>query len=389
MNEPTAADARGRAAVSPPQGDTRQLVTGAAAEAPPAAARLLSLDALRGATIAAMILVNNPGAWDHVYAPLEHAPWHGFTPTDLIFPFFLFIVGVSITLSRRTRFGAVLRRALVLIALGLFMAAFPAFHLETLRWPGVLQRIGLCYFAAWALQRRLRTPALAWAGGVLLVGYWALLTRVPLPDGSGANLDPGTNLTAYVDRQLMSGHLWRQTRTWDPEGLLSTLPAVATTLIGVLAGRWLAGAASPLRAVRGLGLGGLAFTLAGLAWSLGFPINKNLWTSSYVLFTGGLAWLAFALSYWLADVRGWRAWTRPWVTFGVNAIFVFVASGLAAKLLARVHVGPRSLQAALHARLFASWLPPEPASLAYALANVLFWYALLRAMQARGIYVKI
>jgi predicted acyltransferase len=302
---------------------------------------------------------------------------------------FLFIVGVSITLSRRTRWPAVLRRALVLVALGLFMAAFPAFRLETLRWPGVLQRIGVCYLAAWALQRRLRAPVLTLTGAVLLVGYWALLTRLPLPDGSPANLDPGMNLAAYFDRLWMSGHLWRQTKTWDPEGLLSTLPAVATTLISVLAGRCLAGATSPLRAVRRLGVAGVALTLAGLAWARSFPINKNLWTSSYVLLSGGLALVAFAACYWLIDVRGRRAWARPCVTFGVNAVFVFAASGLVAKLLGRIHVGAGSLQAALHTRLFASWLPPEPASLAYALANVLAWYAVLRAPERRGIYVKV
>lgn len=352
-------------------------------------ARLVSLDAFRGLTVVAMVLVNNPGSWNHVYAPLRHASWHGWTPTDLIFPFFLFIVGVALTLSRRTRWPAVLRRALLLVGLGLFMAGFPTFPLQTLRWPGVLQRIGACYLAAWVLQRRLRTPALALVTAGLLGGYWALLALVPVPDGAPPNLEPGTNLAAWVDRATMAGHLWSRTKTWDPEGLLSTLPALASTLLGVLAGRHLARAAPGSRTARRLAWSGCALALTGLAWGRVFPINKSLWTSSYVLWSGGLALAAFAGCYWLADVRGRRAWARPFVTFGVNAILVFVASGLLAKLLARTHVGASSLQAALHAALFASWLPPAPASLAFALANVAGWYVVLRALERRSIYLTV
>jgi predicted acyltransferase len=356
---------------------------------PPTGPRLLSLDAFRGATIAAMIVVNNPGAGRQAYAPLRHAAWHGCTPTDLIFPFFLFIVGVSLTLSRRTTWAEALRRAAALVALGLAMAAFPAFQLATLRWPGVLQRIGVCYLAAFALQRWLRPRALAAIGALVLVLYWALLTLVPLPDGTPPNLDPGTNLAAWVDRALMGGHLWRQAKTWDPEGVLSTLPAIVTTLIGVLAGQRLR-AADPARVGREWTAAGLALTLAGLAWARVFPFNKALWTSSYVLFSGGLALLALAASYTLIDRLGWRAWSRPCVTFGRNAVFAFVASGMAAKLLARARLADGSaLQPWLHARLFESWLAPQPASLAWALAHLAFWYVVLRVMERRGIFVKV
>jgi predicted acyltransferase len=355
------------------------------AQPAPSGARLAALDVFRGATVAAMILVNNPGDWNATYAALEHAPWHGCTPTDLIFPFFLFAVGVAITLSRRARARDVLLRSLKLLGLGLFMAAFPAFDLAHSRWPGVLQRIALCYLAAWFVQRRLGPRGQVGVIAGLLLGYWAALTLVPLPDGRAPNLEVGTNLTAYVDRLLLDGHMWRQTRTWDPEGVLSTLPAIATTLMGVLTGGLLAQRRAPQDALRIMLLAGGLATSLGWAWSFVLPLNKNLWTSSYALFTGGLALLTLGLIYWLVDLRRWRAWTAPFVTFGVNAIAVFVASGLVAKLLARTRLDDgASFQQALHAAAFASWLPSRPASLAYALANVVFWYLVLRAMQARG-----
>ncbi len=354
------------------------------------APRLVSLDALRGATVAAMVLVNNPGAWEHAYAPLRHAAWHGCTPTDLIFPFFLFIVGASLTLSRRTSLRAALLRAAALVGLGLLLAAFPSFQFASLRWPGVLQRIGLCYLGAFLLHRRLRARGLLVATVVLLGGYWALLAFVPVPDGSPPNLEPGRNLAAWVDRALMSGHLWRQTKTWDPEGALSTLPALGTTLLGVLAGERLRQRPPARRLARELVVPGVALALAGLAWSPFLPFNKSLWTSSYALLSGGLAMLALGACYAACDLRGWQAWARPCVTFGRNAIFVFVASGLLAKLLTRVRLSDGgTLQAALHARLWASWLPPEPASLAYALTHVLGFYLVARTLEQRGLFFKV
>ena len=277
--------------------------------------RLVSLDAFRGLTIAAMILVNNPGDWGHVYWPLEHAPWHGWTPTDLIFPFFLFMVGTAIPFSRRARAGEAARRALVIAALGLFMAAYPYFDLTTVRIPGVLVRIALCYLAVWATSR-LGGPAVQAAiAAVLLTGYWYLMTRVPVPGGGPPTLDPETNLGAWLDRLLLDGHLWRQSRTWDPEGVLSTMPAIATTLLGLLAGGWLRSERSGNRKTAGLLAAGLLLVLLGLAWGTSFPINKNLWTSSYVLFTGGMAAYLFGLLYWTCDVRGRRTGAgRSWST---------------------------------------------------------------------------
>jgi predicted acyltransferase len=355
--------------------------------------RLVSLDAFRGLTIAAMILVNNPGDWNYVYWPLGHAPWHGWTPTDLIFPFFLFMVGMALPFSQRGRAGEVLRRSAVLAGLGLFMAAYPYFDLSTVRIPGVLMRIALCYLAVWGIRRVTGPAGQAVLAVLLLVLYWYLMTRVPVPGGGAPSLDPETNLGAWLDRRVLGAHLWKASRTWDPEGLLSTIPAIATTLLGLLAGEWLRSDRSGNRKTVGLLLGGLALVLLGLAWGASFPINKNLWTSSYAQFTAGLAAYLFGLVYWIADVRGHRAWCRPFVIYGRNAILVFVASGLLARTLGAIKVGTGesaiSLQAWLHWTLLASWLPPYPASVAWAVANVAVWYAVLRELDRRRVYLKV
>jgi predicted acyltransferase len=336
-----------------------------------------------------MILVNNPGTWSAIYWPLGHAPWHGWTPTDLIFPFFLFMVGMSINFSRKASGREALRRSAVLFGLGVFMAAYPFFDLTTVRIPGVLQRIALCYLATWWLRRALGTAGQAATAAALLVGYWALMTLVPVPRGLAPNLQPETNLGAWLDRLLLEGHLWKQSKTWDPEGLLSTLPAIATTLLGLLAGEWLKGERPPRAKAAGLLGAGAALTLAGVAWGESFPINKNLWTSSYVLLSGGLASCGFGLCYLVADVYGWRRWTWPFVIYGTNAIVVFVASGLLAKTIGLIKVSGVSLQALIYRGAFASWLAPHDASLGFALATVTFWFLVLAWMDARGIYIKV
>jgi predicted acyltransferase len=351
--------------------------------------RLVSLDAFRGATIAAMILVNNPGSWSAVYWPLAHAPWHGWTPTDLVFPFFLFMVGMALNFSRRSTFRQALRRAAILFALGLFMAAYPFFDLASLRIPGVLQRIAVCYLAAWIVRRSTGVTGQAVVAATLLAAYWLLMTRVPVPGGIAPNLEPERSLAAWIDRALLTGHMWKQTKTWDPEGVLSTLPAIATTLLGAVAGAWVRSQRSGKAKTAGLLAGGLVLTVSGLAWDLSFPINKNIWTSSFVLLTAGLAAYCFGLFYWLADVRGRRGWTGPLVVYGRNAIFVFVGAGLLTKTLVLITVGGLSLQAHLHRALFTWWLPPHAASLAWALATVAGWYAVLWAMDRRGVYLTV
>ena len=350
--------------------------------------RFASVDALRGLTVAAMLLVNTPGDWSHVYAPLLHAAWHGVTPTDLVFPFFLFIVGVSIALGvvpraeagvpRPVLLRAVLWRAAKIVALGLalHLLAFVLLDRPSFRPWGVLQRIGLCFAIVGAAALYLR-PRAQWASIVaLLAGYWALMA----PWG----YDPYTNLAARVDTALFGPWLyqWDATlaRGQDPEGLLSTLPAIATTLLGVRAGAWLRAGA-----LRTLGAAGVASVALGLMWSWGFPLNKALWTSSYVLFTAGCAMLALIVAHGLVDRRGWPAIGRR---FGVNAIAAYVGAAVMTYLLVGVGaMGP------LYQHGFADWMTPRfgpyVPSLAFALAFVGVWWLVVWAMDRRRWYVKV
>ncbi len=367
--------------------------------------RLTSLDAFRGATIAGMILVNNPGSWRYVYAPLLHAPWHGWTPTDLIFPFFLFIVGVAMPLSFTKRLSRgdtraeltkhVIRRSLILFGLGLFMAAFPTFsHWGNLRIMGVLQRIGVVYLIASVIYltsgRTLRWGVLA----LLLFGYWALMTLVPVPGYGAGVLTAEGNLGAHLDRLILGqSHLWRGD-PWDPEGLLSTLPAVGTTLLGIFVGEWLVSKRTPERKAAILAAASLGAVGVGLLWGQLFPINKNLWTSSYVVFTAGMGGLLLAAFYWAIELRGWRGWSRPFVIYGVNAIAVFVLSGLLTKVLVRwqVPVGDGATTSAyswIYTHVFASWAGPLNGSLAFAVSYVLFWLFLMWLLYRRAIFIKI
>jgi predicted acyltransferase len=361
--------------------------------------RLISLDVFRGLTMAGMVIVNNPGDWGNVYAPLLHAEWHGWTPTDLIFPFFLFIVGVSITLSRKAASGSsILRRAAIIFALGLFLAGYPRFDIGRWRIPGVLQRIAVCYLAAAATyrvtagRRDARPWIIAAVAGILAVGYWALMMLVAAPGGAAGDLSPEGNLGAWIDRALMDGHLWRP--RWDPEGLLSTIPAISTTLLGILAGLVLQGESAPSRKTAILAAGGVIGVLIGMAWGVVFPINKNLWTSSYAVFTAGAAALLLALCYWIVDVRGWKRWTTPLVILGVNAITLFVASGLLVKTLNLIRVaGPdgRDIAVSRWAYLhgFVPLAEPRNASLLYAFANLAVLFVLLAWMYRRRIILKV
>lgn len=364
--------------------------------------RLHSLDVFRGLTIAGMLLVNNPGSWGAVYPPLLHAEWHGWTPTDLIFPFFLFIVGVSIAFSfaraqeRGASRGEIMRKAAIrsakLIVLGLVLHAFPWWRLDlaTLRIPGVLQRIGLAFLVASAIvlwtSRRGRASAVV----LILFGYWAALELVPVPGSGPGNLEPGQDLGAYIDRAIFgTAHLWSQSRTWDPEGLFSTIPAVATVLIGVFVGEWLRSGRSKEDKVRGMLLAGVIAIAAGLLWGTVFPINKPLWTSSYVVFTGGAALVGLGLCYWSLDLSGHRRWGYPFYLFGVNAIAAFFLSSLFARIIGMSWGGAPSPKAVVYEPLFTSWLSPHNASLSFALSFVLLWTVVMWGFHRAGWYWKV
>jgi len=369
--------------------------------ATPPHARLLSLDVFRGLTVMGMVVVNNPGDWGHIYPPLEHAEWNGCTPTDLVFPFFLFIVGVSLAYALagvKQRGGPqgpvlaqVLRRAAVLFGLGLLLSLYPRFDFSVVRIMGVLQRIGLVYLGCSVIYLKTSWRTQIALLVAFLVGYAVLLQLVPVPGFGPANLAPATNLGAWLDRLVLTEpHLWKQSRTWDPEGLLGTLPALGTGLLGVLAAQWLRRPdATAAAKIGGLVAAGILAVLAGLLWGVWFPINKALWTSSYVLFAGGLALLVLAALYWLCDVRGYRRWATPAVAFGVNAIAVFVGSALLSRTfglfkLALPNGGVGGLKEWLYGwGIVPFFSDPRTASLAGAVVCLLIWWAVLSLLYRR------
>jgi predicted acyltransferase len=330
--------------------------------------RLASLDAFRGFAIAGMVLVNNPGDWSHLYSQLAHASWHGWTFTDWIFPFFLFIVGVSMTLStgRRLALGdsrsallrSLARRALVIFLVGFTLNLIPHFNWGAVRIPGVLQRIALCTLLAAPL-----VLWCCWRGQVkALIGlfavYTVLMLAVPVPGSDGVVatglLQPGRDTGAWLDRALLSGHLWVQSKTWDPEGLLSTLPAVGTVLFGVLTGHVLAWRAEAAHKTVWMMLAGLALLWLGAILDVVLmPINKALWTPSYAVFMAGWALLVFGAFYWLMDgapqarVRSAAARLfQPLVIYGMNALFIFALSGFIAKMMGFIKISVASAEAA-------------------------------------------
>jgi predicted acyltransferase len=294
--------------------------------------RLVSLDAFRGFTIAAMIMVNYPGSWSHVYAPLLHVDWHGITPTDLIFPFFIFIVGVSIALaySKRLKAGVpkspmyrkIIIRSIKIFVVGILLWLFPKFDLENIRFAGVLQRIAIVFlFTAFLfLNSKWKTQAIIAA--VLLVGYWLAMVLIPTPGYGQPMLEPGINLAAWIDNKLLPGYMWQ--KTWDPEGLFSTLPAIASGITGLLAGHIILSKLSAERKIIYLFSFGFFAFAAGYMWDYIFPLNKNIWTSSFVLVTSGLAAMVLAISMFFVDIRGHNRYIKPGIVFGSNAIAVYV-----------------------------------------------------------------
>ena len=363
--------------------------------------RLASLDVFRGLTIALMILVNNPGSWKHVYAPLRHAEWHGWTPTDLVFPFFLFIVGVSLSFSLTKRkaqnsggpqlYFKIFRRATILFALGLLLRVIPSFDFSTVRIPGVLQRIAICYLFASLIYLRTGTKARILISTGCLVAYWLILKLVPVPGFGAGVLELEGNLCAYIDTRLLSGHLY--TPNFDPEGILSTLPALVTTLLGSLAGDWL----RPSRARRlkafGLFSAGITLTILGLWLHRFFPINKQLWTSTFVLFTAGAALLVLGLCFVLVDGLRIKKWAYPFLVYGTNAITVYVGSAFMAKMMVIAEVSSGGKAIPLKEYIYETLLRPFAgayiSSLIFPLILLAIWFLLLWPLYKKRIFIKI
>jgi len=360
--------------------------------------RLLSLDVFRGATVAAMIWVNNPGDWGHIYAPLEHSAWNGCTPTDLVFPFFLFIVGVSIVYAMESKaelsanhpkmLWSAFRRMLVLITISLITQSL--FHpgFAHLRYPGVLQRIGVVYFISTLFYIKTTQKTRDVLLAALLIGYYIIMVFLPVPDTGKASLDPETNMGAWVDRLVFStNHLWSESKTWDPEGLFGTLPSIATCLLGIRVGSWLKRkGVDDSTKVSWLFTYGITAVLMGLLWGLFFPINKALWTSSYVLFSGGWAMLGLAMCYWLIDVQGHKKPAMFFVPLGVNAITAYVLSNYIPHYITnKPYFGGQSL----FQLLFQPYFMPYVASALSGLLLVFIIWALMRVLYKLKIVIKV
>lgn len=432
--------------------------------------RLTSLDVFRGLTLAGMIMVNNPGSWKHVFEPLRHAQWHGWTPTDLVFPSFLFIVGTAITFafdkrraqgeSRRLLLLHAFRRAVVLFMLGLaymgivtpyinglgadeshwqvilpwiltvialgfvwpeerhiaehgwsrygvritvasfvllaglfaFLYFFEDFQESRQRVPGVLQRIAICYLAASIIVLYFGVWGRIFWTAACLVGYWAILRYVSPPADFNPTLEgPGARLHEWIDIHVLGGHLYRGRP--DPEGILSTLPAIATALLGVLAGDWLRSRSDQPKKTSGLLLAGVAGLAIGLALHQWIPINKKIWTSSYVLFAGGFSAYVLGWCYLLVDVEGWRRWSAPFLVLGTNAIAVYVLSSVTGWLLGQAWPladgGAFSVKTWLYEAFFAPWFGPQGGSLVYALCYMLLWVLIFTPLYRARIFIRV
>lgn len=364
--------------------------------------RLVSLDAFRGFTIMLMILVNNPGSWNYVLPPLRHAQWNGCTPTDLVFPFFLYIMGVAMAFSFARRLAAseslaplyrkIIRRTFILIFLGLFLAFYLRWNVNTLRFPGVLQRIGICYFfaAMIVLNFKLRGQII-WAV-VLLLGYWGLMTLVPFP---GKGEDPwafGGNFAQYLDNLILKGHMWKP--DFDPEGLVSTLPAIVQVLLGYFTGTWLRSEREPYQKVTGMFIAANALIVTALIWQFAIPLNKQLWTPSYVFYTTGIGLHFLAVSYWLVDIKQYTRGIRPFVIYGSNAILAYFCSSMMAKTLYLwKFTRPDGSLVSVTGFIYGSILRPIAGewigSLLHPLLYLGLWLAILSWFYRRKIFIRI
>lgn len=359
--------------------------------------RLISVDVFRGISVAAMILVNDPGDRFHIYWPLAHAEWNGWTPTDLIFPFFLFILGISIVLSFSSRCasGATksellahsLKRSAIIFALGLFLSAYPVCDLHSTRIFGVLQRIALVYLATSVIMLYTSRKTRYIICLAILLGYWGLMALVPVPGYGAGVLTMDGSLAGYIDRKLLYNHL-AMPYTFDPEGLLSTLPAIATCLFGVFAGEWMQEMDG--ERIRKLLTSALILVIVGYIWNIWFPINKHLWTSSYVLLSAGAAMASLALCYWAIDVRGWRKWAQPFVWYGVNPLALYFFAVVLSRTMNQYPIHGTSLKELVF-RAFYLHLSANPylASMLYGLTYVLLFCVIAWALFRKNVFIRV
>jgi len=363
--------------------------------------RLMSLDVLRGLTIALMIMVNTPGSWTYVYAPLRHAKWHGCTPTDLVFPFFLFIVGTSMWYSFKkygeglTKNGLlkVLKRVLIIFLLGLFLNAFPKFDFENLRFFGVLQRISLAYGIAAILAMQFNYKKLLVIVGAILLGYWGLLYFGGTNDVYSLEFNFGRRVDLFL---FGEHHIYKGFGLpFDPEGLLSTIPSVATVLIGYFAGRLIEQSSTTIDAIKKILIAGIVIAVIGWFWSYSFPLNKPLWTSSYVLYTAGLAMLFLALLLWVIDVKQQKKWAQPFIHFGTNPLFIFLFSILYVKILIYlVKISNTNGEiingySYLYKNVFVPIAGNMNGSLLFAVSHIIAFWLLTYALFKKKIFIKI
>jgi predicted acyltransferase len=419
--------------------------------------RLTSLDVFRGFTILLMTIVNNPGSWAAIYPPLEHAEWHGCTPTDLVFPFFVFIMGTAIPFAMPTKhfdlpvFNKVMVRSLRIFCLGLFLSCFSRIHLfglegipllgvrliiafavayallgnfslkvktylaggifvilialaysgiehfEDTRIPGVLQRIGIVYFFASILYLKTNLKTQLIVAASILIGYWLLMAFIPVPGVGPANFEKETNLAAWLDNLLLNGHLWGVSKTWDPEGILSTLPAIGTGIIGMFIGQLLNLQIPKIEIAKKTAIAGIALIIAGLLWNIIFPINKSLWTSSYVLYTAGIATICLTILYYIIDIANYKKWTKLFLIWGVNPMIVFFFSGIIPRVMSSIKVqNPEiaSEEINVQSLIYNHWIVPcfeNPlnSSLAYAILYAVFWSFILWIFYKKKLIFKV
>lgn len=358
--------------------------------------RLIGLDVLRGLTVMLMITVNNPGSWSYIYPPLKHAEWNGCTPTDLVFPFFLFCVGTAMYFAFKKynhklttdASKKIIKRSILIFLIGLGLNAFPFVTTDysNLRIMGVLQRIGIAYGIASFMVLSMNWKKLVAISTGVLLAYWAMLTQI----GSGSLLLEG-NLPQIVDRAILGDHhiYHGYGVPFDPEGLLSTISATMNVVFGYLIGMVVANGKSKEITVKKLfGIGTIATVVGGL-WGMIFPLNKALWSSSYVVYTCGLATILLAIIIWLVDVKKRKQWAQPFLEFGMNPLFIFVLSGIVGRLFYLIRIGEGSLKTYIYNEWFVSWAGNMNGSLFFALTLITIYWLIAHVLYKKKIFIKI